>query len=102
MKNVMYIFIIIFVFILGYVIGRLTIDMHPSITILDKSLKIQSDTKEVGLIPKGTVMYYVKGMSEGYDIYKIYISKEGKPFKLTKAKKKWLIAPVWVINEYEE
>ena len=95
MKILMIIVCIVLVFFIGFFIGRLTNNMYSEVFSLKKPLKVVSDIDE-GILPKGTVLYYVKSMSEGFDVYKIYVNKEGEKFKLKKTDKKWLIAPIWI------
>jgi len=93
MKYVLFAVLIIAAFCVGYFIGNTTCDMNSGIVTLQTPLKVSSDKGE-GILPKGTVLFYVKGMSEGFDVYKVYINVEGKPLKRKKPEKKWFIAPL--------
>lgn len=99
MKYIIAPVVIIIVFGLGFFAARFTTDMNPEIVKLEAPLKIKSETGEEGILPEDTILFYVKGMSEGFDVYKVYVNIEGKPLKLKKSPKKWLIAPVWAVNE---
>jgi regulatory protein YycH of two-component signal transduction system YycFG len=95
MKTVIIILLILISFVLGYFIAKFTNNMNSYIIELDEPLKIKSN-KGNGVLPRGTILFHVKAMSEGFDTYKIYVNKEGRPFKIKKSEIKWYIAPVWI------
>jgi hypothetical protein len=93
MKYLVVLVLIIIFFFIGYFTAIYFQGMRENVHVLEKPLKLVSDSDQ-GLLPKGTTLYFVEGMSEGFDVYKVYINFK-RPLKLKRTEKTWYRAPIW-------
>jgi hypothetical protein len=62
---------------------------------LPKQLRIATaNSKQNYYLPEGTVLYFDKSMSEGFDRYHVYVNVEGADWALQPLEKEGLIAPI--------
>lgn len=97
MKYILFVLVAIFIFFLGFLTAKYFSGMNSFVFVLEESLAISSDFSQ-GFLPKGTTLFFVKNMSEGYSVYKVYVNIN-KPIDLKKSEKKWYIAPIWGIEK---
>ncbi len=92
-RIVVVIFVILGAFILGYFYCALP--KREFVYELKKPLHIESNDKtHEYYLPPGTVLFYEDTFPEGFIMYRVYIDVHGYPFRLKKAERKGLKAPL--------